>query len=325
MDLLIYGKARIALVSLALVACVPERTDDESRIDQPRVIAVQMDPAEVGPRQSFTLRALYAGGEQADLDWAFCTEQKPLSELGPISTKCHPPDGSGLGDAFANGLSAESNMPADACRLFGPDRPPPKDGEPAGRPVDPDPSGGYYQPISLFDYDQGRASLYEARVACSLPGVTREQFAEWTKNYVRNRNPEIEALELIQGGDALPLDPEAEPVVVRAGRPLELRIWSAPCGEDVDPDAACGGAEPYLYFDIGTREIITRQERLRASWFATAGVFRNSRTQLRRGEDGSSSINIWTAPPRAQSVTLWLVLRDDRGGASWQTYALRVE
>lgn len=325
MDLLTCKPAVVTVMCVALVACVPDHADDESRVDEPRLIAVQMDPPEVGPRQSFTLRGLYAGGEQADIDWAFCTEQKPLSELGPISARCLAPDGAGLGEPFANGLEASSTMPADACRLFGPDRPPPKDGEPAGRPVDPDPSGGYYQPISLFDYDQARASLYEARVACSLPGVTREQFTEWTQNYVRNRNPEIETLELIQDGEAVPLDPQAEPPTVRAGRPLQLRVWAAACGDDVDPDAACGGAEPYLYFDIGTREIVTRKERLRASWFATAGLFRDARTQLRRGEDGWSGLNVWTAPGSQKSVTLWVVLRDDRGGSSWQTYSLRVE
>jgi hypothetical protein len=317
--------ARTLLVSLALVACVPDDEEDESLIDEPRLIAVQMDPAEVGPRQPFTLRALYAGGEQADLDWAFCTEQKPLSELGPISRDCLAPDGTGLAEPFANGLEAESTMPADACRLFGPDRPPPKDGEPAGRPVDPDPSGGYYQPISLFDYDRGNPSLYEARVSCSLPGVTREQFAEWTRNYVRNRNPEIEALDVTLGEDVLTLDPQAEPLVIPRGRGLALRVWSALCEGEVDPDAACGGAEPYLYFDIGTRQIVTRREKLRASWFASAGEFRDSRSALVRGADGSSSANVWVAPGRAQSVTLWVVLRDDRGGASWQRYVLQVE
>jgi hypothetical protein len=304
---------------------VPDRNADEFRIDAPRLIAVQMDPAEVGPRQPFTLRGLYAGGEEADLDWAFCTEQKPLSELGPISHDCLAPDGAGLAEPFANGLEAAGTMPADACRLFGPDRPPPKDGEPAGRPVDADPSGGYYQPISLFDYTADRASLYEARVSCSLPGVTREQFAKWTQSYVRNRNPEIEALDVARGEDVLTLEPQGQPFTVRGGRSLELRVWSPLCEGKVDSAAACGGAEPYLYFDIGTREIVTRRETLRASWFATAGVFRDSRSSLVRGADGAWSGNVWTAPSRAQSVTLWVVLRDDRGGTTWQTYALEVE
>jgi hypothetical protein len=310
---------------MALGACVPDRDEDEFRIDEPRVIAIQMEPAEVGPRQKFTLRALYAGGESADLDWAFCAEQKPLSELGPISKDCLPPDGSGLSGPFANGLEASGTMPADACRLFGPDRPPPKDGEPAGRPVDPDPSGGYYQPIALFDYSQARAGLYEARVSCSLPGVTREQFSEWTQNYVRNRNPEIDAIDVTRGGAAQPLEAGGEPLVVKRGAEITLRVWTPRCESEVDAEAACGGAEPYLYFDVGKREIVTRREGLRASWFADGGTFRDARTELRRGSEGSSSANVWTAPARAGEVTLWIVVRDDRGGTTWQARGLRVE
>jgi hypothetical protein len=313
------------MLALALTACVPDRDDDESKVDAPRVIAIQMDPAEVAPRQRFTLRALYAGGDSADLDWAFCGEQKPLSELGPISRECLAPDGSGLAEPFANGLEAGGTMPPDACRLFGPDRPPPKDGEPAGRPVDPDPSGGYYQPIALFDYGEDSASLYEARVSCSLPGVTREQFTEWTQNYVRNRNPEIDAIDVTIGREVQPLDFEGEPLVVRRGRAAELRVWAPACGREVDPDAACGGAEPYLYFDVGKREIVTRRETLRASWFAEAGSFRDSRTELGRNADGSSSTNVWTAPSRAATVRMWVVLRDDRGGVAWRTYTFQVE
>ena len=324
MDILNRSAAWLGVMSIVLVACVPDRDDDESRIDRPRVIAIQMEPAEVGPRQRFALHALYAGGEEADLDWAFCTDQKPLSELGPISRDCIAPNGSGLAEPFANGLEASAMMPADACRLFGPDRPPPKDGEPAGRPVDADPTGGYYQPLSLFDYAGEEASLFEARVSCSLPGVTREQFAEWNQRYVRNQNPVIDALEAEQGGDVVALDSGGEPLVVQAGRKLSLRVWAPACDREVSPDAACGGAEPYLYFDLGTRELVTRRENLRASWFASAGGFSESRSALIRDRDGSSSDNVWTAPRREQTVTLWIVLRDDRGGVAWQTHTLEV-
>ncbi|MET0384872.1 MAG: hypothetical protein ABW321_02880 [Polyangiales bacterium] len=310
---------------LLLLGCVPERDDDESRVSAPRVIAIQMEPAEVGPRQRFTLRALYAGGDDADLDWSFCTEQKPLSELGPIAPSCLAPDGTGLGDPFGNGLEAAAAMPADACRLYGPDRPPAKPGEPSGRPVDADPSGGFYQPISLFDYDQGEASLFEARVACSLPGVTRQQFTEWTQRYVRNVNPSVDAIDVWRGDEVTPLDQNAAPLHVAAGEALELHVWTPACGTEVDDAAACGGAEPYLYFDLASRSLVTRTEALSASWFASSGRYTEARSRLTAGDDGSLGVNTWTAPDEPGPVTLWVVIRDDRGGVAWQRHVLEVE
>ena len=313
------------LVSLPLLAaaCVPDNDQNESLIETGRVIAVQMEPAEVAPRQTFKLRALAAGGE-VDLDWSFCGEQKPLSELGPISRRCLAPRGAGLLDPFGSGVEVSATMPADACRLFGPDRPPPKQGEPAGRPVDADPSGGYYQPVSLFDYNEQTSSLFEARVACALPGVTRAQYAEWTMRYVRNVNPSIDAIEAVHDGEAFVLD-DGEPLQVGGVRSLELRVWAPLCGEELDPTAACGGAEPYLYFDIGSRELVTRTETLSASWFATAGSFQDSRTGLELTDEGALAENRWVVPREAGEVTLWVVLRDNRGGVSWKSARLAVE
>jgi hypothetical protein len=284
-----------------------------------------MEPAEVGPRQPLRLRALYAQGEQADLDWAFCTEQKPLSELGPIAKNCLAPDGTGLAEPFANGLEASGMMPADACRLFGPDRPAPKPNEPAGRPVDADPSGGYYQPVGVFDYDQNHASLFEARVSCSLPGVTREQFSDFQQRYVRNVNPQIDAVEAVREGEAVALDAAGEALRVRAGEALDLRVWTLACASELDAAARCGGAEPYLYFELASRTLVTRTETLSAAWFASAGRFRDSRTGLETSEDGSLARNVWTAPLQPGPVALWVVLRDNRGGVTWQRYAIEID
>lgn len=305
-------------------ACIPDRDDHESLVDRARVIAVQMEPAEVAPRGRFSLRALYAGGEQGDIDWAFCSEQKPLSELGPIAPNCLAPDGAGLSDPFANGLDVSAAMPADACRLFGPDRPPPKMGEPAGRPVDADPSGGFYQPVALFDYDQNEAGLFEARVNCALPGVTREQYTEWTQRYVRNLNPQVDSLEALRDGDVLTLD-ESEPLRVRANERIELRVWAAPCASEVDATAACGGAEPYLYYDLASRSLVTRTETLSASWFADAGSFVDARSGFEVADDGALAKNTWTAPRDGGDVTLWVVLRDNRGGVVWRKQSISID
>jgi hypothetical protein len=198
-------------------------------------------------------------------------------------------------------------------------------GEPAGRPVDADPSGGYYQPIGLFDYDQSEAGLFEARVACSLPGVTRAQFTEWTMRYVRNRNPEIDGFEALSGGEVLALDGGGAALHVSPGEKLELRVWTPLCGSEVAEDAACGGAEPYLYFDLTARELVTRTETLNASWFANAGRFSDSRTRVESAEEGGLGASVWTAPRDSGPVDVWVVVRDNRGGVVWRSAVIEVD
>ena len=97
------------------------------------------------------------------------------------------------------------------------------------------------------------------------------------------------------------------------------------CGEELDAAAACGGAEPYLYFDIGSRELVTRTETLSASWFASAGSFRDSRTALELSDEGALADNRWAVPREAGEVTLWVVLRDNREGVSWKSARLHVD
>ena len=69
-----------------------------------------------------------------------------------------------------------------------------------------------------------------------------------------------------------------------------------------------------------------RREEMRVSWFATAGAFRDGRTGRTEAEaDEIETENVWTAPEQPGEVVLWVVLRDDRGGVTWQSYRMQVE
>jgi hypothetical protein len=337
MGLLRHTSAALCLIG---VGCVPELDVDLARVDAPRVLAVSAEPAEVAPGGKVTLTALYADGSgelaEAPLEWSLCTARRPLAELGPVSRACL--EGGDAARPLGTGTTVTAALPADVCRLFGPEPPPASAGQPSGRPVDPDVTGGYYQPIRLAD--AGAGALLQLRIACGLAGATQQQAAEFRRRYQANVAPAIVAL----SRDGVALADDA-PLVVDAGEEVALRVRWATCPEvskcgdgvcslDEDLDgcpgdcgggAGCRGAETYLRFDPAALALVTRREAIRVAWFATAGRFELASTGRAADDLAVTSHNTWTAPDEPGAATIWVVLRDDRGGASWRAVAVEVK
>ncbi len=324
---------------LLLTGCLPEVDSDLARVDEPRILAVRAEPAEVTPGEPATFTALYAdaNGQIADapLDWAFCTARRPLAELGPVNKLCLAPAGDSL-KTIGEGISVTAALPEDGCRLFGPDPPPAEPDQPAGRVVDPDLGGGYYQPIRILPPDGPESlTLLQLRIRCGLAGATQQQSAEYRQRYKPNLAP---TLTLTSSDQPL------ETIELRAGDELPLRAsWTscpetATCGDGactLDEDATlcaadcgtvdgCGGAETYLVFDPTTLTLTTRREAIGVAWFATGGSFEAARTGRAPDDTKTFSANTWTAPDVAGAHTLWVVLRDDRGAATWRSVTVQV-
>ncbi len=340
---------------LFVVSCVPTVTDDLSTITAPRVLAVQStagassSTAEVDPGGVVTLRALVAapdGVAVPALDWQLCLAEKPLAELGPVNTACLARGAApSVVKPLPAGDSTTAVVPLDACSLFGPN-PPPSQG---GRPVDPDPTGGYYQPVVGFL--GASTTLADVRVACGPGDVVRQARQDFEARYRNNENPEIASLSVVRAGAATTVLPDVSAgLSAKRGERVALRAaWdvcasSPPCNDAACADAGpfgndggattdsgapgasglCTGAETYAYYDPTTVSVVDRRESLDVSWYATAGSFDTART----GESSpgaTSTDNTWTAPAAARSATLWLVIRDDRGGVSFRTYHATVE
>jgi hypothetical protein len=104
-------------------------------------------------------------------------------------------------------------------------------------------------------------------------------------------------------------------------------------GEDMDTCPAdcmmprgCPGAEAYVYFDLSTRALVDRREAMRISWYASGGSFADDRTGRTEQEASeTSTANTWTAPSTPGMITLWVVLRDSRGGLNWKSYRVTVQ
>ncbi|MDB4994485.1 MAG: hypothetical protein JWM74_1917 [Myxococcaceae bacterium] len=313
------------LVAAVVVACRPDLEAPLSLLGSPRVLAVSADPAEALPGARVTLRALVADRsgelEHAPITWAFCTDRKPLAELGPVSPRCVA---SNVDPAVLApidvGPPVTGAIPIDACRRFGPDVPPSAPGEPAGRPVDADVTGGFFQPVRLVVSASATEliAVERTRVTCGLGASTQDQLVEFRQRYRPNVNPALDGVARGRGSafEALRADVGAEPNLVAAGERLVLRASWAHCSAP-----GCTGREPYVVFDRDT--LIDKVETMRVSWFATDGAFDEDRTGSREGEPDTSD-NTWTSPAKPGITHLFVVLRDDRGGVGWTRFQIEV-
>jgi hypothetical protein len=339
------------VASFAVAACRPEIEGRPSLVQSERILAVRSTPADAKPQATVSYESLYVGpdgmldGEA--LDWALCRKRKALTETGSIAPECLAREASVL-EPLGAGANATGSILKEACELFGPTPPTPQPGEPSARAADPDTTGGYYQSVRVIsgaaDY-----SLGVTRLACGLGGATQEQSADFTRRYRSNENPLVDDLVLLHddgSAESLSAVDSDDLTHIAPGQQVLLRAaWSdcagqAACGdavcsakedeqscaEDCRTPHGCSGAEPYVYFDPLNRRLSDRRESIRVSWFATAGRFEHERTGRAESDaDLTTTDNPWTAPDEAAEVSLWAVIRDDRGGVGWRSYRLRVE
>jgi len=288
-------KRRVLLTLLVVVAgCRPELEDDAAVVSSPRVLAVRSEPAEAKPNEKVSLVALYTDGSRVasvPLGWSFCAARRALSEPGPIDPACLEGTAN-----IAIASPAAATIPRDACRAFGPDRPLAKPGEPSGRPSDPDATGGFYQ-VGVVAGSAARPVMFETRIRCALPSVTQDVAAAYEQRYRANQNPEI--ARIVAREDHL-VDVAAAGLNAAPGERVRVRVeW---------PETS---AELFTVFDQETRALVDRRESLTVSWLASGGVS----IPIARTATGENDI---TMPSAAGEATLFVVLRDSRGGVAFK-------
>jgi hypothetical protein len=350
-----FARAVPAVIAVALScasACVPTFDDELSIVTENKLLAVESEPAEAAPGANVELTALVATPSAADaasaLSWGLCIARKPLTELGPVNPVClqladHAPPG--VLTPLGHGASVQATVPVDACRLFGPSLPEAMNGQPAGRPVDPDPTGGFYQPVSVTLLDTEVTSIGSIRIFCPPSGLDQDQAGDFNANYRQNQNPILDTLAVLDSaGIATPIPDEPAALQVKANQPLDLQAgWAAcpttavcgdgvcgaledksSCADDCTTPKGCTGAEQYAWWNPDSRELETKHESIRVSWFATAGSFANPVTGRDEDELATTTDNVWTAPATAGDVRFWLVIRDARGGQSFRSFTATV-
>jgi hypothetical protein len=333
-----------ALATAAPASCKPNLNDTVSIVTTPRVLAVRSEndagQAEFAVLQRFEMTALYVDGSglisPSPLQWAFCIAPKPLAELGPVSPLCLDFGG----DAFTPlgvGNQVAGTMPMDACQLFGHDQ-----GAAASqRPVDPDTTGGYYQPVQVLAPGGSGPMLTigETRIACTLASPSQDVRNAFAAQYLPNVNPTIASLGV--KGDSAPWSPtsdgNAQPNRVAPGAHVALEVaWpscpppAAGAGAGTDagtgghPYAPCAGAEHYLALDPASQTLVDRREAIAVAWYATSGAFDVDRSGRAGDDPVTATGNGWQAPSAGGSAIMWVVLRDERGGVGWEQYAIDI-
>jgi hypothetical protein len=260
------------------------------------VLAIQADPPEAKPGTMATYTALVADADGSSLVWHFCIAPEPLTDNGSVASQSVA--GASL-VAVGFGSSIHAATAANACALFGPDTPP------GGfRPRDADITGGYYQPL-LVDGIDGPA-LYMARIRCNLGGASIDVAAQYASSYVVNANPHLASL------------------VARAAN-ADVSLHAIPAGARVELEASWtdADAESYAYFDPASQTVVTKRESIRVAWFANAGTLDTESTGRGEGDPATTSQNVWHAPAGG-AATLWVVLRDSRGGVDFAAFDVTV-
>jgi hypothetical protein len=293
------ARALAASFALASAACAPDFADAPWLVDAPRVLAVRADPAEATPGSAVRFTALVAVSPSAQpppVAWSFCRTPRPLTTANVVSDDCVGPSL----PVLASGSVVTLATPADGCAVFGPDAPGRQ------RPVAPDATGGFYQPVRA-DLAGAPPAIALARIRCNLPSASSAAATLFAQSYVANANPVIASVRASSGRGSASFD------AVPAGARVELEAqWTAE------------SAETYAYYDATDDAVGSKREAIDVAWYASAGVLDQAATGRASDDSAVASDNGWTAPAQPGAATLWVVVRDDRGGVAFETVDVTV-
>ena len=144
---------------------------------------------------------------------------------------------------------------------------------------------------------QNPVAVGQVRVRCALPQAPIDIAREYAARYTNNQNPQLTTLRLLGSNGEKQTD-------YLPGQAFNIEGSWMP-----------GTAEPFVSYDKQTSQLVEATEVLTMSWFVTAGTLDVDRTEAESGEARVRAQ--WTAPEIPQTVRIWAVLRDNRGGMSW--------
>lgn len=283
---------RVSILSLVLLGCVPDLGERASAVDSPRVLAIIAEPPEAKPGDTVQFRVLVASPAgtitEPQAYWALCLTPKPPAEENAVAEACWARDYRPVGGPAG---TIDITIPEDACSLFGPALT-----SAEVRPRDADRTGGYYQPVRVAIPEL--AAFGFERIRCALPNAAADVTLAYGERYRDNTNPLIAGVQALIGGEEVALD------AVPAGAVLELRVSWDPAQK-----------ERFVVYDPQAQSLEDMDEELRASWFVTSGELSTDITD--EDEDGAASTVTWTAPDAEGFASIWVVLRDSRGGGDF--------
>jgi len=296
--------ALLLTAAAAAAGCRPALDDRPWLVTTFQILGVKADPPEVAPGGAVTMEVValdpaFAADPSATA-WTLCRAPKPLGENRVAAAECLAP---AAADTVGNPVML--TIPPDACQVFGPSTPQPAPGAPPTRPRDPDPTGGYFQPVTAVLGDVTAVAL--ERMACGLPDASLAIARAYQTAYQPNQNPKIASLALRV--DDEPVDPAAVPAGARVT--VELG-WPADT------------AEAFPVFDRVANSLLDAREVLTTSWYVTGGALDRAAQRI---DDPSvlSARATWIAPPLPGPAEIVVVLQDSRAGTDAARAVIQVQ
>ncbi len=308
----------VLIASLGLAAgCKPDLGAPPSLVTGPRILAVRGLPSESVPggTVAYDILAVDVTGTvpAPDVGWAQCLLPDPPAFSNDVSDACLAiPDDAGPAATFSGTIAP------NVCAIFGPQTPPVMKGQPPTRPADPDPTGGFYQPVRAVWQATGLVAFALERVTCRLANAPPDVATEYATKYTANQNPSLADLLVASGDDVTTLYAAGQtaapaPATIRAGQKTLLQA-----------DFSDDSAETFLVWDVVQLKLLQQRESLRVAWYATAGAFLRDVTGRASDDPETYVQNEWTAPATPGPVHLWAVLRDNRGGIDFASAEIDV-
>jgi hypothetical protein len=301
---------RVACLPLLLLLGCGEALEPGTKVDSFRVLAERADQPYARPGETVQLSSLSFDpeGRQVSWAWASCVNPSESSLNGCLAKIAEHPDPSRAVFAQGEGVdAAELLVPADVLEQLAPEaRAAASVGVvsaacPGTLSVGEGPGG---LPFRCQEVGSGRDMAVDEFIV----GIKRIAVRESD----RNQNPEIASITF--DGVDWPAD--------------EVKEVGFCDRSDFDYDS-CSEAEKHQLaavlapqsFEAG-RDELGRQfdEQLVVQYYATEGIFENEIRVASTPENG------WVARKRAsgQTLDLWFVARDNRGGVTWATRQARV-
>jgi hypothetical protein len=264
-------------------------------VDSFRILGMRSEPPETAPGSSVTLDALWAdpGGRGRPLAFLWLTCTPPLDRAGdpctvltagPAKLKALPPP---CGPAAPGPLciagtspTVDFAVPANALAGGGP-------GEPNSITV----------VLILSALPGGVADCLQQWAAAGAPPTdclvgTKQIRVSTLAPTLQNHNPTVTELDL----DGMAVPPSG--VTVMPGSTHALSLMYPPSDVELEPamgaDGGTGGMETVDF-----------------AWFVTGGTLDHALSGT------PMPANSYTAPSATEAVSLWVVVRDDRGGIGW--------
>jgi hypothetical protein len=300
-------------VVVLVTACTDATFAPETLVQDLRVLSIQAEPPEVGPGEVSRLSVLRsdaAPGVPTSVIWVGCEpDPQDLGQsacndaeilLRPTQITDYPPGLQLLGFGLSAGYRSTTGVfdvlpPADPIRAAG------SVGQVLSLVI-----GEDVDPLATGDKLRGYFERIEQKVTPVVVALTRVLVSEKPPGE-RNRNPGIVSLS-VEG----------------APHPRNGRVGVLP-GQRVSLQVAVPDDVRQTYTLRLSSGDVTRTEKVVGAWYSSHGRFTAERFDTETGEavgfiaPGSMEFPDDPVPERRQG-TLWLVVRDDRGGQSFERY-----